>query len=292
MKSLTNLSTSLSLALSVLVLTAVTGQAASIYKVVDKETGRITFTDRPESYQQDPRKQVIDTHIATARPSGSAVGGYAAATPPVAAVNGATNDVGQALAVQNHTPPELTTKAGADSTPITYRLSMTTPTSSQAYRRPAQTIDIQLAVSPALKAADKIAIYLDGNEVAQGMSAQLPTIDILPGEHQLSGKISNEQAGVIAEVHQTIYIIQNTLVLQQKKLKEQQLIEQLKAYQKLPWPQKLYLQLQQKNLPQAAIPKINNADKSGAEIKEAVSQAIEGQASAEQIPVKTSSAFK
>jgi len=278
MKSLTNLSANLTLAFSVLALTAVTGQAASIYKVVDKDTGRITFTDRPDSYQQDNNKQVSDTHIATARPG--------------AATSGTNTNAGQALAVQNNTPPALTTKAVASSTSATYRLAMTTPASSQAYRRPAQTIDIQLAVSPALKAADKIAIYLDGNEVAQGTTAQLPTIDMLPGEHQISGKISNEQGVVIAEVQQTIYILQNTLVLQQKKLKEQQLIEQLKAYEKLSWPQKLYLQMQQQNLPQAAIPKPNKPAKSEGEIKDAVSQAIGGQGSAIKTPVKTSSSFK
>lgn len=287
MKSLTNLSANLTLAFSVLALTAVTGQAASIYKVVDKDTGRITFTDRPDSYQQDNNKQVSDTHIATVR-SGAATSGTNATAY---SATGTNTNAGQSLTVQNNTPPALTTKAVASSTSATYRLAMTTPASSQAYRRPAQTIDIQLAVSPALKAADKIAIYLDGNEVAQGTTAQLPTIDMLPGEHQISGKISNEQGVVIAEVQQTIYILQNTFVLQQKKLKEQQLIEQLKAYEKLSWPQKLYLQMQQQHLPQAALPKLHK-DKSSDDIKDAASQAIGGQGSAVQTPVKTSSAFK
>lgn len=288
MKSLTNLSANLTLAFSVLALTAVTGQAASIYKVVDKDTGRITFTDRPDSYQQDNSKQVSDTHIATARPGSATSGTNATAY----SATGTNTNAGQSLTVQNNTPPALTTKAVASSTSATYRLAMTTPASSQAYRRPAQTIDIQLAVSPALKAADKIAIYLDGNEVAQGTTAQLPTIDMLPGEHQISGKISNEQGVIIAEVQQTIYILQNTFVLQQKKLKEQQLIQQLKAYEKLSWPQKLYLQMQQQNLPQAAIPKPNKPAKSEGEIKDAVSQAIGGQGSAIKTPVKTSSSFK
>lgn len=287
MKSLTNLSANLTLAFSVLALTAVTGQAASIYKVVDKDTGRITFTDRPDSYQQDNNKQVSDTHIATARP-GAATSGTNATAYSATSTN---TNAGQSLNVQNNTPPALTTKAVASSTSATYRLAMTTPASSQAYRRPAQTIDIQLAVSPALKAADKVAIYLDGNEVAQGTTAQLSTIDMLPGEHQISGKISNEQGVIIAEVQQTIYILQNTLVLQQKKLKEQQLIEQLKAYEKLSWPQKLYLQMQQQHLPQAALPKLHK-DKSSDDIKDAASQAIGGQGSAVQTPVKTSSAFK
>lgn len=287
MKSLTNLSANLTLAFSVLALTAVTGQAASIYKVVDKDTGRITFTDRPDSYQQDNSKQVSDTHIATARPGAATSGTNATAY----SATGTNPNAGQSLTVQNNTPPALTTKAVASSTSATYRLAMTTPASSQAYRRPAQTIDIQLAVSPALKAADKIAIYLDGNEVAQGTTAQLPTIDMLPGEHQISGKISNEQGVVIAEVQQTIYILQNNLVLQQKKLKEQQLIEQLKAYEKLSWPQKLYLQMQQQHLPQAALPKLHK-DKSSDDIKDAASQAIGGQGSAIKTPVKTSSSFK
>jgi len=287
MKSLTNLSASLTLAFSVLALTAVTGQAASIYKVVDKETGRITFTDRPDSYQQDNSKQVSDTQIATARPGTATSGSNALAS----SATGANKNAGQSLTVQNNTPPALTTKSVASSTSATYRLTMTTPASSQAYRRPAQTIDIQLAVSPVLKAADTVAIYLDGNEVAQGTTAQLATIDMLPGEHQIAGKISNEQGVVIAEVQQTIYILQNTFVLQQKKLKEQQLIEQLKAYEKLSWPQKLYLQMQQRNLPQAALPKLHK-DKSSDEIKDAASQAIGEQGSAIKTPVKTSSAFK
>ena len=39
--------------------------AAPIYKVVDEQTGQVTFTDRPQSYEQQVGKQVSQTTVTT-----------------------------------------------------------------------------------------------------------------------------------------------------------------------------------------------------------------------------------
>ena len=39
--------------------------AAAIYKVVDEKTGQVTFTDRPQNYEQQAGKQISQTSVMT-----------------------------------------------------------------------------------------------------------------------------------------------------------------------------------------------------------------------------------
>lgn len=216
-----------------------TANAGTIYKVIDENTGQVTFTDRPNSYQQDSHKQVVDTHIQT--------------TSQPYAIAQSDSSVGTAAGLSESAPPVAESQAVSRASD--YRLSLTSPESSRAYRRPAQTIDVQLSLSPALKSGDTVIIYLDGNEVAQGLTTSIATLDLTPGQHQLSAAIINANGDTINQVSRTIYIIQNTQALRQKK----QLAEQLMAYKRLPWHQKVLLKLQQQNLPAVATSKSGNS---------------------------------
>ena len=215
-----------------------TTSAGTIYKVVDEKTGQVTFTDRPNSYQQDSGKQVVDTHIQT--------------TSQPYSISQSSNSMNTAAGLSESAPSAA--KSQAVSSASDYRLSLTSPDSSRAYRRPAQTIDVKLSLSPALKSGDTVIIYLDGNEVAQGLTTSIATLDLTPGQHQLSAAIINANGDTISQVSRTIYILQNTHALRQKK----QLAEQLMAYKRLPWQQKLLLKLKQQNLPAVATLKSNS----------------------------------
>lgn len=271
MKSLNYLSLLLTAALAT---SAMNAQSANIYKVVDEKTGQVTYTDRPETYQQNADKQIIDTHIPTvspmransapANPSPVNSANSSPATPSTPSTNIPANN-SSTLSVQNSAPPSLTILPA--STASTYRFNMATPESEMAYRRPAQNIDVSLSISPTLKAGDRVAIYLDKVQVAEGLTASIGTVDILPGPHQISATVKNIKGETIASIERTIYILQNTQALQQKK----KLAEQLQAYQRLPWHQKMYLRMKQNKVPTSAVipPKPVEGNQDKVDIKDA-----------------------
>ncbi|OAP71135.1 MULTISPECIES: DUF4124 domain-containing protein [Psychrobacter] len=209
--------------------------AAAIYKVVDEKTGQVTFTDRPQNYEQQTGKQISQTSVMTGSDS---VGANSSSQ-----TNNANNqpvNTTQAPAA-NTTGTTANSDTTANKAPINYQLTITEPSEERAYHRPVQSIDVKVQVKPALQAGDSVSLYLDGNEVAQGLSASIATVDILPGAHNIKAVIKNKKGQVAKQVERTVYVIQNTQTLQKKK----KLAEQLLAYQRLPWHQKVLLKLRQ-----------------------------------------------
>lgn len=212
--------------------------AAAIYKVVDEKTGQVTFTDRPQNYEQQAGKQISQTSVMT---SSDSVGANSSSQ-----TNKANNQpVNTTQASAANSTGTTSTTANSDKTankaPINYQLTITEPSEERAYRRPVQSIDVKVQVKPALQAGDSVSIYLDGNEVAQGLSASIATVDILPGTHNIKAVIKDKKGQAAKQVERTVYVIQNTQTLQKKK----KLAEQLLAYQRLPWHQKVLLKLRQ-----------------------------------------------
>ena len=190
--------------------------AAPIYKVVDENTGQITFTDRPQSYEQQADKQVSQTNISTGASSASR------SMPSVARGN---TDL-----------PAATTTPTVN---VNYQLSMIEPSAERAYQRPAQNIVIALDVKPALQNGDQVSIYFDDKEIAQGLSASVATVDVQPGPHSIRAVVKTVSGQTRQQVSRTVHVIQNTLILQKKK----KLAEQLLAYERLPWHQKVLLRM-------------------------------------------------
>ena len=207
--------------------------AAAIYKVVDAKTGQVTFTDRPQNYEQQAGKQISQTSVMTGNDSVAANS------------SGQTNNTSNQPVNTTQAHAAANTTANSDSTankaPINYQLTMTEPNEERAYRRPVQSIDVKVQVKPALQAGDSVSIYLDGNEVAQGLSASIATVDILPGTHSVKAVLKNKKGQIAKQVERTVYVIQNTQTLQNKK----KIAEQLLAYQRLPWHQKVLLKMRQ-----------------------------------------------
>ena len=210
--------------------------AAAIYKVVDEKTGQVTFTDRPQNYEQQAGKQISQTSVMTGSDS---VG--ANSSSQTSNANNQPVNTAQAPAAANTTGTTANSDSTANKAPINYQLTMTEPSEERAYRRPVQTIDVKVQVKPALQVGDSVSIYLDGNEVAQGLSASIATVDVLPGAHNIKAVIKNKKGQVEKQVERTVYVIQNTQTLQKNK----KLAEQLLAYQRLPWYQKVLLKMRQ-----------------------------------------------
>lgn len=204
--------------------------AAPIYKVIDEKTGQVTFTDRPQSYEQQADKKVSQMAITTDATSDTT-------NQPN---NSHTNSQPAAIATrQTAAVPSSNPKTVA---PINYQLAITEPSEERAYRRPAQTINVRVQVTPALQAGHSISIYFDESEVAQGLSASIATIDLLPGSHAIRAVVKNEKDQILQQVTRTVYVIQNNTTLQNNK----KIAQQLLAYQNLPWHQKVLLKLRQK----------------------------------------------
>ena len=210
--------------------------AAAIYKVVDEKTGQVTFTDRPQNYEQQAGKQISQTSVMTGSDS---VG--ANSSSQTSNANNQPVNTAQAPAAANTTGTTANSDSTVNKAPINYQLTMTEPSEERAYRRPVQTIDVKVQVKPALQVGDSVSIYLDGNEVAQGLSASIATVDVLPGAHNIKAVIKNKKGQVAKQVERTVYVIQNTQTLQKNK----KLAEQLLAYQRLPWYQKVLLKMRQ-----------------------------------------------
>ena len=207
--------------------------AAAIYKVIDEKTGQVTFTDRPQNYQQQAGKQISQTSVMTGNDS---VGANS---------SGQTNNTSPQPANTTQLPAEASATSSNESTvnkaSINYQLTMTEPSEERAYRRPAQSIVVNLQVKPALQAGDSVSIMLDGNEVAQGLNASISTVDILPGSHVINAVINNAKGQTLKQISRTVYVIQNTQTLQNNK----KIAQQLLAYQRLPWHQKVLLKMRQ-----------------------------------------------
>ena len=246
-----------SLLISTAVIYAPLSNAAPIYKVVDKQSGRVTFTDNPQKYEQQSGKQISQMTIVTPTNNSSA-------SANATANNGANTSSARMLPnlAINPSTSSSTHSNSAPAQPATispnvkYQLTLIEPSTERAYRRPAQSIDVKVQLKPALQPGDIITIYLDGNQVGQGLSVSIATVDLLPGAHTVKVIVSNEKGQSMAQVSQTIYVIQNTPTLQNNK----KIAQQLLAYEQLPWHQKILLKMRQDNIQFKPLAKKPTAD--------------------------------
>lgn len=204
--------------------------AAPIYKIVDENTGQVTFTDRPQNHEQQVGKKVTEMAITTGSESSRSNSNNPSSSNDMS--NNGTS--GQLSDTQ-----QVTTKPEVQ---VNYQLAITEPSEERAYRRPAQNINVNVQIKPALQTGDTVSIYFDNKEVAQGLSASIATVDILPGAHSIKAVVKNQKGGILQQVTRTVYVIQNNTTLQNNK----KIAKQLLAYQNLPWHQKVMLKMRQK----------------------------------------------
>ncbi|WP_352337522.1 DUF4124 domain-containing protein [Psychrobacter sp. 16-MNA-CIBAN-0192] len=213
---------------------------AAVYKIVDEQTGRVTFTDNPQKYEKQAGKKISQMTIVAPVHNNSSANANNNTSSSQTQANSATNS-STSVSTNSSTAPAQPSTISPN---VRYQLTLIEPSTERAYRRPAQSIDVQVQLKPALQAGDIITIYLDGNQVAQGLSASIATVDLLPGAHIIKVMISNEKGQSLAQVSRTVYVIQNTAILQNNK----KIAQQLLAYEQLPWHQKILLKLRQDNI--------------------------------------------
>lgn len=204
--------------------------AAPIYKIVDENTGQVTFTDRPQNHEQQAGKKVTEMAITTESESSRSNSNNPSSSNDMS--NNGTS--GQLSDTQ-----QVTTKPEVQ---VNYQLAIAEPSEERAYRRPAQNINVNVQIKPALQTGDTVSIYFDNKEVAQGLSASIATVDILPGAHSIKAVVKNQKGGILQQITRTVYVIQNNTTLQNNK----KIAKQLLAYQNLPWHQKVMLKMRQK----------------------------------------------
>ncbi|MBH0006524.1 DUF4124 domain-containing protein [Psychrobacter sp. SWN149] len=224
-------------------------QAAPIYKVVDEKTGQVTFTDRPQSYEQQTGKQISQIAITTGNETnGSGVANTAGSSSTSSNATSSSDVINQPVsATQTLNAPATATTTVPVKAPVSYQLTIAEPSKERAYRRPAQSIDVAVQIKPALQAGDSVRIYLDDKEVAQGLSTSIGTVNVLPGAHTVKAVIQGETGQTLEQVAITVYVIQNNTTLQNNK----KIAQQLLAYQNLSWYQKMKLKLSQKEVAQS-----------------------------------------
>ena len=218
-----------SLLINVALFYAPLSNAAPVYKVVDKQTGRVTFTDNPQKYEQQSDKKISQMNIIA---------------PTPATNNSASSASTSVNSAGSLSTPQIPAQPMTANPKANYQLTILEPSSERAYRRPAQNVDVKVQIKPTLQVGDIATIYLDGNQVTQGLSASIATVDMLPGAHTIKVTVSNEKGQSLAQVSRTIYVIQNTPTLQNNK----KIAQQLLAYEQLPWHQKILLKLRQDNI--------------------------------------------
>ncbi len=207
-----------------------TGPAyADIYKITHAD-GSVVYSDRASNDMNSKVDIVTIPPAPTASAQTSQYNAYTAAPMPATSVNtpnadGSNNGI----------------NSNKDSS-VAYHLTILSPIKERAYHRPMQNIEVEVSVSPKLRAGDKVTILIDSAEVATGLTASIPTTQLNPGKHILEVHVLTGSGVSTSKETMTFYVIQNSRVQQQKR----QLVEQLNAYNQLPWYKKLMLRLSSK----------------------------------------------
>ncbi len=143
-----------------LIMTPLVSVAATVYKVVD-EDGNISFSDKPS-----PQAKIIEVKKA-----------------PVISMPDVELPEGQ---------------AAEEETEITYQtLLINKPDNDQTIRDNTGSLDIVLALEPALKQQHKIRLSLDGKQVATVDLLNLKLNNIDRGTHEIVAEVIDEESQVV-----------------------------------------------------------------------------------------------
>lgn len=116
-----------------------------------------------------------------------------------------------------------------------YTLTINEPADGQGYLSPAQTVNVQVAVSPAPDSLHEVMIYLDDQVVAVGNQANIKTLGQNAGRHTITAELQNEKGQVVASDSRTVYFVLNSLIMRQQRAEAKAKAE----YDALPWYKKV-----------------------------------------------------
>lgn len=221
---------------------SITPSYATVYKALTPD-GRVVYTDNADaafSASQDTQKILVmdklDALTPVTTPTNNPSPANAPASQPmtntVATDSGSITAQGNPLAVNN-------VKASQTGD---YRLTIESPTVDMAYRKPAQPVDIQVTLNPALRKGDRLVYKINGKHIAttQDTHYQVDTQDYLPQQYTLTVNVENILGEVVASQSRPFYILQNNFVLQKQR---KAAAEAKAAYDKLPWYKKIKINI-------------------------------------------------
>lgn len=236
---------------------------AQIYQITDPQTGKITFTDKTPSdtsnskilpINTQPTPQPIQTHPQTPYPQNIPQAypqnapypqNFGQGYPQNAYPQNLLPNFPQGYPQNLPYPPNLANNPEIAIAPQATPMAQPQPSAAQhqislsldqtTYRRPIQTMQVQAHSTTALQNGDKIILLIDNKPVAEHdktpFITSLNTVDIDPGDHQITAIVQNKQGQTLASTAKTFYLIQHTQALINKK----KLAEQRKKAQKSRW---------------------------------------------------------
>lgn len=196
---------------------------SAVYRSVDAN-GNVVYTDNPTSaYNHSQDSQKITLMDALSSENRANVLNQPVSTPnTLPEVRGQTST--------SSASPRISQRGD-------YQLSIQSPVVDMVYRRPAQSIDIVVNVSPDLKAGDRLIYRINGKHVAttQDTQYQISTMDFLPERYTLTVELQNVKGDVLVSDSRAFYVLQNNTIIRKKR----QAAAQQAAYDRLPWYQKM-----------------------------------------------------
>lgn len=150
---------------------------AEIYRMVDAN-GNVTFTDSPSKNAQ--RVQL----------------------PPLSIVPSLSpEDIARANGKEKEAPAAR---------PVSYKLSFISPEANQTFQKPADTIEVAVAVEPELTAGDRLILSSNGNSLGEGQSSALATEALDRGAHTITARVVASTGKVLGEQSVTVFVQQPT----------------------------------------------------------------------------------
>lgn len=148
---------------------------AEIYRMVDAN-GNVTFTDSPSKNAQ--RVQL----------------------PPLSIVPSLSpEDMARANGKEKEAPAAR---------PVSYKLSFISPEANQTFQKPADTIEVAVAVEPELTAGDRLILSSNGNSLGEGQSSALATEALDRGAHTITARVVASTGKVLGEQSVTVFVQQ------------------------------------------------------------------------------------
>ncbi len=148
---------------------------AAIYKTVDAQ-GNVSFSDAPSS-----GAQIVNL-------------------PPLPIIPSLSQDqISNALAGSTASKPQR---------PGRYQVSFTAPSTDQVIRKGEGTIEVSVALKPALFAGDQVQLLLDGKALTMGTEASVATEDLDRGQHLVTARVSSPEGKLLGEASVPVNIQQ------------------------------------------------------------------------------------
>jgi hypothetical protein len=93
---------------------------------------------------------------------------------------------------------------------VSYKLSFISPEANQTFQKPADTIEVAVAVEPELTAGDRLILSSNGNSLGEGQSSALATEALDRGAHTITARVVASTGKVLGEQSVTVFVQQPT----------------------------------------------------------------------------------